>query len=47
MSSPRSLLDLEHLSAKEITFILNLARKMHARSPRPLLRGKRIALLFY
>lgn len=47
MSSPRSLLDLEHLSAKEITFILKLARKMHARSPRPLLRGKRIALLFY
>lgn len=47
MSSSRSLLDLEHLSTKEITFILNLARKMHARSPRPLLRGKRIALLFY
>lgn len=44
---PRSILDLEHLSAKEITFILNLARKMQARSPRPVLRGKRIALLFY
>ena len=47
MSRPRSLLDLEHLSAKEITFILDLARKMHMRPPRPLLRGKRIALLFY
>lgn len=47
MPRPRSLLDLEHLSAKEITFILKLARKMHAPAPRPLLRGKRIALLFY
>ena len=47
MPRPRSLLDLEHLSAKEIAFILKLARKMHARAPRPLLRGKRIALLFY
>ena len=47
MLSPRSLLDLEHLSATEITFILKLARKMHSRAPRPLLRGKRIVLLFY
>ena len=47
MPSPRSLLDLEHLSAADITSILNLARKMHSRPPRPLLRGKRIALLFY
>jgi len=47
MPRSRSLLDLEHLSATEITSILNLARKMHTRSPRPLLRGKRIALLFY
>lgn len=47
MPRPRSLLDLEHLSAKEIAFILKLARKMHTRAPRPLLRGKRIALLFY
>src|SRR5215467_1321298 len=43
----RSLLDLEHLSAEEITSILKLARKMHSRAPAPLLRGKRIALLFY
>ena len=47
MPRSRSLLDLEHLSATEITSILNLAHKMHTRSPRPLLRGKRIALLFY
>ena len=47
MPRPRSLLDLEHLSAADITSILNLARKMHSRPPRPLLRGKRIALLFY
>ena len=47
MPRPRSLLDLEHLSPKEITFILNLARKMRSRPPRPVLRGKRIALLFY
>jgi len=44
---PRSLLDLEHLSAAEINSILKLARKMHSRPPRPLLQGKRIALLFY
>jgi aspartate carbamoyltransferase catalytic subunit len=47
MARSRSLLDLEHLSADEITSILKLARKMHSRSPGPLLRGKRIALLFY
>lgn len=47
MPRPRSLLDVEHLSAGDITSILQLARKMHLRLPRPLLRGKRIALLFY
>jgi aspartate carbamoyltransferase catalytic subunit len=47
MARPRSLLDLEHLSPGEITFILKLAGKMQSRTPRPLLRGKRIALLFY
>ena len=47
MARPRSLLDLESLSPDEITSILKLARKMHAGPPRPLLRGKRIALLFY
>jgi len=47
MARPRSLLDLEHLSTREIAFILKLARKMQLRPARPLLRGKRIALLFY
>ncbi|HKD44328.1 MAG TPA: aspartate carbamoyltransferase catalytic subunit [Candidatus Angelobacter sp.] len=43
----RSLLGLEHLTADEITSLLKLARRMHSRPARPLLRGKRIALLFY
>src|SRR6476620_5403042 len=47
MARTRSLLELEHLSADEITFFLRLARKMQSGRPRPLLRGKRIALLFY
>ena len=47
MARPRSLLDLERLDADEISSILNLTRKMQSRPPRPVLRGKRIALLFY
>ena len=47
MARTRSLLDLEHLSSAEINSILKLTRKMQASTPRPLLRGKRIALLFY
>ncbi|MGC2695587.1 MAG: aspartate carbamoyltransferase catalytic subunit [Candidatus Angelobacter sp.] len=47
MARTRSLLELEHLSADEITSFLKLARRMQSRPPRPLLRGKRIALLFY
>ena len=47
MARPRSLLDLESLTPGEITSILKLARRMHASRPRPLLHGKRIALLFY
>ena len=47
MPRTRSLLELEHLSADEFTSFLKLARRMESRSPRPLLRGKRIALLFY
>lgn len=47
MSRPRSLLELEHLSTDEITSFLKLARRMQSRQPKPLLRGKRIALLFY
>lgn len=47
MARTRSLLGLEHLTADEITYFLKLARKMHSGRPRPLLKGKRIALLFY
>ncbi len=44
---PRSLLGIEHLSPDEITAILRLARRMQNGRPRPLLRDRRIALLFY
>lgn len=47
MARTRSLLGLEQLTTNEINSILKLARRMHTRPPRPLLRGKRIALLFY
>jgi aspartate carbamoyltransferase catalytic subunit len=42
-----SLLGLETLSASEISGLLQLARKMNPAKPRPLLRGKRVLLLFY
>jgi aspartate carbamoyltransferase catalytic subunit len=42
-----SLLDIEHLGREEILRILKLARRMNPRSARPLLRGKRVLLLFY
>lgn len=42
-----SLLDIEHLSVAEITGLLKLARRMNPLKPRPLLRGKRVLLLFY
>jgi aspartate carbamoyltransferase catalytic subunit len=51
MTEPRtargSLLGIEHLSAREILDILQLARRMNPRKCRPLLRGKRVLLLFY
>ncbi len=49
MSQPArgSLLGIEHLETKEIQSLLNLARRMNPQKPRPLLRGKRIVLLFY
>src|SRR5438105_9272580 len=47
MARSYSLLDLEHLTPAEITSILKLSRKMQSGSPRPLLRGKQVALLFY
>src|SRR5258706_10063519 len=42
-----SLLDIEHLEAAEILRLLKLARRMNPLKPRPLLRGKRVLLLFY
>src|SRR5882724_3923035 len=42
-----SLLGIEHLSATEIMNILQLARRMNPQKTRPLLRGKRVLLLFY
>lgn len=42
-----SLLGIEHLDAKEILSLLTLARRMNPLKPRPLLRGKRVLLLFY
>ena len=42
-----SLLGIEKLEAPEILKILQLARRMNPQKPRPLLRGKRVILLFY
>src|SRR5215469_8217446 len=42
-----SLLDIEHLDPPEILKILKAARRMNPHKPRPLLRGKRVVLLFY
>ncbi|HEY7616464.1 MAG TPA: aspartate carbamoyltransferase catalytic subunit [Terriglobales bacterium] len=42
-----SLLDIEHLPAADILSVLKLARRMNPLKPRPLLRGKRVLLLFY
>jgi aspartate carbamoyltransferase catalytic subunit len=42
-----SLLGIEHLEAPEILSLLALARRMNPLKPRPLLRGKRVILLFY
>jgi len=47
MPARGSLLGIEHLDAKEILGLLKLARRMNPQKPRPLLRGKRIVLLFY
>jgi aspartate carbamoyltransferase catalytic subunit len=47
MARTCSFLGLEHLTADEITRFLKLARRMHSGRPQPLLKGKRIALLFY
>src|SRR6516225_1898433 len=42
-----SLLGIEHMEAPEILRILAAARRMNPQKPRPLLRGKRVLLLFY
>ena len=42
-----SLLGIEHLEAPDILKILTLARRMNPLKPRPLLKGKRVVLLFY
>ena len=42
-----SLLGIEHLEAKEILGLLKLARRMNPLKTRPLLRNKRVVLLFY
>src|ERR1035438_4476402 len=42
-----SLLGIEHLESAEILKILNSARRMNPDKPRPLLKGKRVFLVFY
>ncbi|MGA2413523.1 MAG: aspartate carbamoyltransferase catalytic subunit [Candidatus Sulfotelmatobacter sp.] len=42
-----SLLGIEHIDEKEIVGLLKLARRMNPLKTRPLLRDKRIVLLFY
>lgn len=42
-----SLLGIENLEAAEILSLLRLARSMNPLKPRPLLRGKKVLLLFY
>jgi len=42
-----SVLGIEHMPAPEILGLLKLARRMNPQRPRPLLRGKKVLLLFY
>jgi aspartate carbamoyltransferase catalytic subunit len=42
-----SLLGIEHLEAAEILRLLKFARRMNPDKPRPLLKGRRVLLLFY
>src|ERR1039457_2848289 len=42
-----SLLGIEHMEADEILRILKFARRMNPEKPQPLLKGKRVLLLFY
>src|SRR5512138_2953863 len=43
----RSLLGIENLEKADILNLLRLARRMDPRKARPVLRGKRVVLLFY
>src|ERR1700751_3766520 len=45
--APGSLLDIEHLGVTEMAALLTHARRMNPAKPKPLLRGKRVLLLFY
>ena len=45
--APGSLLDIEHQDVAEMAAVLRLARRMNPLKPKPLLRGKRVLLLFY
>jgi len=45
--APGSLLDIEHLDVTEMAALLKHARRMNPVKPTPLLRGKRVLLLFY
>jgi len=47
MKKLRSLLGIEGLQPPDVLSLLRLARKMQGRKSRPLLRDRRIALLFY
>jgi aspartate carbamoyltransferase catalytic subunit len=42
-----SLLSIEHIGADEILKIIKFARRMNPAKPQPLLRGKKVVLLFY
>src|SRR5262249_45029615 len=42
-----SVLGIEGMPVGEIDRLLQVARKMNPQRPRPLLRGKRVLLLFY
>jgi aspartate carbamoyltransferase catalytic subunit len=45
--APGSLLDIEHLDVTEMAALLKHARRMNPVQPKPVLRGKRVLLLFY
>ena len=46
-AAPGSLLGIEHLAPEDVLGLLKLARRMNPLKARPLLRGKRVVLLFY